>query len=230
MAPRAWPLLLAVALALAACGDDAGKKADGKKTDDKKAAAPRPSLTVTTTTAQQVMLPVTLSANGNLAAWQEASVGAETAGLRVAEVRVNVGDRVRKGQVLATFAADTLRADLAQARAVIGGIGDDLMRTTQLTAMANLETEAQRWATSYRAKVAAGTWSSERWVKYGNDLIAMAERYVRDAGDLATQFSRLANFVGDFGQWVVSHWKGVTDKIAALNREFERLGRERQLL
>ncbi|MES2941214.1 MAG: efflux RND transporter periplasmic adaptor subunit [Pseudomonadota bacterium] len=102
--------LLAAALALAACGDD------GKKADDKKA-APRPSLTVTTATPQQVMLPVTLAANGNLAAWQEASVGAEAAGLRIAEVRVNVGDRVRKGQVLATFASDTLRADLAQARA-----------------------------------------------------------------------------------------------------------------
>jgi RND family efflux transporter MFP subunit len=32
-------------------------------------------------------------------------------------VRVNVGDRVRRGQVLATFGGDTLRAELAQARA-----------------------------------------------------------------------------------------------------------------
>ena len=87
--------------------------------DEKKAVTAKPALTVTTTTPQQAMLPVTLAANGNLAAWQEASVGAETAGLRIAEVRVNVGDRVRQGQVLATFASDTLRADLAQARAVL---------------------------------------------------------------------------------------------------------------
>lgn len=116
-APRAWALPLAAALALAACGDKPPE--GGKKGDDGKPAAQRPSLTVTTTTPQQVMLPVTLSANGNLAAWQEASVGAEAAGLRIAEVRVNVGDRVRKGQVLATFASDTLRADLAQARAAL---------------------------------------------------------------------------------------------------------------
>jgi HlyD family secretion protein len=32
-------------------------------------------------------------------------------------VRVNVGDRVKKGDVLATFAADTVRAEAAQARA-----------------------------------------------------------------------------------------------------------------
>lgn len=98
--------LLAAAL-LVACGD----KADEKK------AAPKPALTVTTVTPQQVLLPVTLAANGNLAAWQEASIGAEAGGLRVSEVLVNVGDRVRRGQVLARFAADTVRAEAAQARA-----------------------------------------------------------------------------------------------------------------
>lgn len=81
------------------------------------APAPKPALTVTATTAQQTMLPVTLSANGSLAAWQEASVGAEAAGLRIAEVHVGVGDRVQRGQVLVTFASDTLRAELAQAQA-----------------------------------------------------------------------------------------------------------------
>jgi RND family efflux transporter MFP subunit len=92
---------------------------DKAKPDDKKATASKPALTVTTTTPQQGMLPVTLAANGNLAAWQEASVGAEAAGLRIAEVRVNVGDRVRRGQVLATFASDTVRAEVAQARASV---------------------------------------------------------------------------------------------------------------
>ncbi|GAO25548.1 RND family efflux transporter MFP subunit [Alicycliphilus sp. B1] len=58
-----------------------------------------------------------LAANGNVAAWQEASIGAEVSGLRLAEVRVNVGDVVRAGQVLAVFADDTVRADAAQARA-----------------------------------------------------------------------------------------------------------------
>lgn len=99
---------LALLLALAACGD---------KAEEAKKASPKPALTVTTTTPTQTMLPVTLAANGNLAAWQEASVGTETQGLRVSEVLVNVGDRVRRGQVLARFAADTVRADAAQATA-----------------------------------------------------------------------------------------------------------------
>ena len=77
----------------------------------------RPALTVTTVRPQRVSMPVKLAANGNIAAWQEAIVGAEANGLRLTQVNVNVGDRVSKGQVLATLASDTLRAEVAQSRA-----------------------------------------------------------------------------------------------------------------
>lgn len=90
--------------------------------DDKKAAASAPAkaaLTVTVTQPTSAALPVRVSANGNIAAWQEASVGTEANGLRLAEVRVNVGDVVKRGQVLATFAPDTLNADVAQIRAAV---------------------------------------------------------------------------------------------------------------
>lgn len=100
---------LAVSLAVYA----ADKPKDAK--DDK--AAPKPALTVTVTQAQRATLATAVAANGNVAAWQEASVGSEGAGWRLAEVRVNVGDVVKKGQVLATFAADMPQADLAQSRA-----------------------------------------------------------------------------------------------------------------
>lgn len=110
------PVVLAAAcLAVATLALQAGssRAADEKKTV-------KPALTVTTTLAQRVSLPVKLAANGNIAAWQEASVGTETGGLRLTEVRVNVGDRVQKGQVLASFASDTLGAEAAQARASLG--------------------------------------------------------------------------------------------------------------
>ncbi len=88
---------------------------------DKKApaSAPRPALTVSVVTPQPASLPMTLAANGSLAAWQEASVGAEAGGLRLVEVRASVGDVVKKGQVLAVFATDTLGAAAAQARASV---------------------------------------------------------------------------------------------------------------
>jgi RND family efflux transporter MFP subunit len=81
--------------------------------------AARPALTVTTIRPATANLPVRLGANGNVAAWQEAAVGSESGGLRLAEVRVNVGDVVKKGQVLAVFASETVSADVDQARAVL---------------------------------------------------------------------------------------------------------------
>lgn len=79
--------------------------------------APRPALTVQTAPPQRTAMTQRLAANGNVAAWQEASIGAESNGLRLTEVRVNVGDSVKAGQVLATFAAEMVQADVAQARA-----------------------------------------------------------------------------------------------------------------
>lgn len=84
------------------------------------ASATQPALTVTTTSPQTSTLATKLSANGSIAAWQEAVVGTEANGLRLAEVRANVGDVVKKGQVLATFAADTVQAELNQTRAAVG--------------------------------------------------------------------------------------------------------------
>ena len=79
--------------------------------------APKPALTVSTTLPAQTQLPITLAANGSIVAWQEAIIGSESNGLRLTEVRVNVGDTVRAGQVLATFAAESIDADVAQSKA-----------------------------------------------------------------------------------------------------------------
>ena len=80
-------------------------------------AAPKPALTVTAALPETTRLPIKLAANGNIAAWQEAVIGAESTGLRLTEVRVNVGDVVKAGQLLATFSTDSVHADVPQARA-----------------------------------------------------------------------------------------------------------------
>lgn len=100
--------------------------------DDKKAAT-KPALTVTLTQPQHAELPIRIVANGNLAAWQEASIGAEVQGLRLTEVLVNVGDTVKRGQVLAVFASETVRADLAETQA---GIAEAKARLTEASANA----------------------------------------------------------------------------------------------
>ena len=90
------------------------KAADAKK---EAASSPKPALTVTAEKPQPGTLPIRLSANGNIAAWQEAIIGSESNGLKLTQVMVNVGDVVRAGQVLATFSTDSTQADVAQARA-----------------------------------------------------------------------------------------------------------------
>ncbi len=85
----------------------------------KPAAAGKPALTVALTQPRSSMLTIKLSANGSLAAWQEASVGAEANGLRVAELHAQVGDAVKRGQLLASFAAESVQADVSLARAAV---------------------------------------------------------------------------------------------------------------
>ncbi len=80
---------------------------------------PKRALTVSTVSPETTTMPVTIEANGNIAAWQEASIGTEVNGLRLGRVLVNVGDVVRRGQVLATFVPDTIEADLKQTRAAV---------------------------------------------------------------------------------------------------------------
>lgn len=81
------------------------------------AAKARPALSVSLTPLEAAEWTQSLAANGSVAAWQETIVGAEIAGLRLAEVRVNVGDTVKRGQLLALLSASTVQAELAQSRA-----------------------------------------------------------------------------------------------------------------
>ncbi|WP_211840777.1 efflux RND transporter periplasmic adaptor subunit [Pseudoxanthomonas sacheonensis] len=78
-----------------------------------------PVLSVVMTRAQVSTLPRRIPATGNIAPWQEASVGTEAEGLQLTEVKVNVGDRVRRGQILAVFKPDMVAADLAEAQASV---------------------------------------------------------------------------------------------------------------
>lgn len=77
----------------------------------------KPALTVEQVKPQRTMMHSTIIANGSIAAWQEAMIGAEVNGLAIKEVLVNVGDQVKRGQVIARFNDSTIQADLAQAQA-----------------------------------------------------------------------------------------------------------------
>jgi RND family efflux transporter MFP subunit len=72
------------------------------------------AMTVTSTSVAQVQWPAVIETSGAVQPWQEAVIGAQVSGLRLAEVRANVGDRVRRGQILARYDAELLKADQAR--------------------------------------------------------------------------------------------------------------------
>lgn len=109
----AWRASLAIFLGMATVWSIA------QTADSKAAAAPatKPALTVQVTAPQSTTLPRLITATGSIAPWQETVIGAEVQGLRLLEVRAQVGDRVKRGQLLARLSADTLAADVAATRA-----------------------------------------------------------------------------------------------------------------
>ncbi len=116
MTHRKHALIAASLVAVAVAVTGLAAIATGSATEEKSATA-KPALTVTTTRPAPSAIAATFGATGNIAAWQEAIIGAQVQGLRINDVRANVGDVVRQGQVLATFAAETVEAELAQSRA-----------------------------------------------------------------------------------------------------------------
>lgn len=78
---------------------------------------PAPAMTVTVASPRALRWSATLEASGVIAPWQEASIGTQIGGYQLIDVRVNVGDQVKRGQLLAVLDPDLLRADEAQLEA-----------------------------------------------------------------------------------------------------------------
>ncbi|WP_133501313.1 efflux RND transporter periplasmic adaptor subunit [Cognatilysobacter terrigena] len=99
--------LLVAAVALAACG----------KKDDAKPAEASPAMAVTTVPARLQEIPREIRVSGPVAAREEMQLGVELSGLRVTGLYVDVGDFVRRGQVLLDLDARSLQSELEQAQA-----------------------------------------------------------------------------------------------------------------
>lgn len=103
-----------------------------------------------------------VTASGAIAPWQESVVGAPLAGLRLSSVDADIGDVVRKGQVLARFDDALLRADanrlqaaLAQAEVASAQAGRDARRAEQLRTSGALSEQSILQALADAASAAA---------------------------------------------------------------------------
>jgi len=97
------------------------------------------ALTVEAVTSHIETWPETVSAHGPIAAWQEVVVSPETGGLALTELLVDVGDRVKRNQLLArlndaSLLVDVrrLEAQLAQAKAQLDQAVSNLARANQV--------------------------------------------------------------------------------------------------
>ena len=84
-------------------------------------------------------LPRQIAVSGDIAAWQEAPVGAETGGLTVVELYADEGQYVRQGQLLLKMDDTLLKAQLRQAsagvasaKATLAQANADLARAQEL--------------------------------------------------------------------------------------------------
>ncbi|WP_058544864.1 MULTISPECIES: efflux RND transporter periplasmic adaptor subunit [Pseudomonas] len=116
------------------------------------------SLSVEVVQAQRQVWPQLLFANGALAPWQEAVINAETSNLRIASIEADVGSRVKKGQLLATLASETVVAEENKQKALVAQANANLEqarsndRRARVVGQGGALSEQQR--EDYRIKVA----------------------------------------------------------------------------
>jgi HlyD family secretion protein len=105
-----------LALASSGCDRDGGAAAGVSANGTR---AREAVLTVTAAEMQPVELARTVTMNGSIYAWQDVIIASEVGGYRVAEVNVDVGDHVKRGQVLVELSTALLAADVATKQAML---------------------------------------------------------------------------------------------------------------
>jgi RND family efflux transporter MFP subunit len=111
-----------VALGLAACGKPAARPAAGDSS---------PAVPVRIAPATREELPVLVEATGSVRAVRRAEVAAKVMGT-IEELPVLLGQRVKKGDVIARIAAAEIAARVQQGRAALAGLQRDFERERNL--------------------------------------------------------------------------------------------------
>lgn len=88
------------------------------------------AMVVTTIKPKYESYPVIVTATGTIQPWQETIISAEIGGIDISNVYVNVGDKVKKGQLLAELNAAQVNADLLGQKANVAEAQANLEQAT----------------------------------------------------------------------------------------------------
>jgi HlyD family secretion protein len=124
--------------------------------DTAQAQAGNAALTVTVSVPLSSSWNTSLTASGGVAAWQEAIIGSELNGVRLQELLAQVGDQVKRGQLLATFSNEILSTEqaqqsaaLAEAEAIFAEANSNARRAMQLKESGSLsDQQINQYATA----------------------------------------------------------------------------------
>jgi RND family efflux transporter MFP subunit len=215
---HAWILGIAITAALAiGAVQNHPRGPDGMPVPDAQPAAPVSALTVSVVRPERVEWPEAIQASGTIAPWQEAIVGVEIVGLRLADLLVEVGDEVTKGQVLARFDDATTLAMVRQSEAAVAEAEANV---------AEAEANAQR-AERLGKTGALSQQDATQYLTRGRTANAQLEsaKARLHSQQLALQYTRVV--APDDG--VISSRKAMLGMVAAPGTELFRLVRQNRL-
>ena len=164
------------------------------------------ALTVTTAEVEEKMWASVVKASGAIFPWQEAIVGAQLEGSQLVEVSVDVGDSVKRGQVLARFNADMLLAEreqllaaLAEAQARANQATVDHERAKQLKAGGGISAQSLLTAATQAETTAAQLAMVQARLTTNNLQLQYIEVRAPDDGIISARSATLGA-VGSVGQ------------------------------
>lgn len=173
---RSAPALAALCVAVLAVSAASCKKTEAVQ-------APAPALAVSTVPVAKRDLARSETVSGPVSAVEEMLLGVEVSGLRVTALKVDVGQPVRRGQVLLTLDQRILDSDLAQANAALREAEAGLQLTrTNLARGENLV--AERF-------ISAGAMDELRAANTQAEARVSTARAARDAAALRRSFAEL---------------------------------------
>jgi RND family efflux transporter MFP subunit len=180
---------------------------ESAQTTDKAAA-----LTVTIVKPETALWPVIIPASGRLAAWQEATIAAEVSGMKVTDVKADVGSFVKKGDLLVQFAPESAQADLEQQQASVekaeaeldqatadadrarGLTGTGALSSQQITEYLITERKSKADLSSAKAALTSAQLTLNRTKVYAVDDGVISER-TASLGDVVTAGSELFKLI-----------------------------------